>query len=977
MAVTTVLQKDRVTTTLSTSGGVVSTTAQQAPKVTVVNTGGQITISNMMGARGPAGIDGPQGPKGEKGDQGDTGPRGIQGEQGIQGVQGIQGPKGDTGDTGPQGDKGDKGDTGATGPTGPGVPSGGAAGLILAKKSGADFDTEWVEDLGGMVDSVAGKTGVVVLDKDDVGLSNVDNTADLDKPISNAVQSALDGKAIAGDAVTQHSMENSNRLLGRKSAGSGWTEELTPSDAKSVLGIQISDVQDLQSALDGKATAGGNAPDNLLIGNKRIVGRNEAGQPEGDDGQGPAKELTPSDVKALLNVQIDDVQDLQSALDGKATAGGAVTQLYVSESQRFIGRNSAGDGHAEELTPTVAKAVLGLSNVENTSDLDKPVSTATNTLVNDAFDGVMANLNGQIAGVNNSIDGKIDGVDSRIEALGDNIEGQKGEPNGFASLGADGKVPSDQLNPLAITSVFTAADEAAMLALTTQEGDVVVRTDLSTSYIRNTGASGTMSDYTELLTPGGANTVVSVNNKTGAVTLTKADLGLSNVNNTSDANKPISTATQTALDDKLDLTGGTLTGALIAPAGTAVLPGLAVRDDAHGLSSTTEGQLEFVVNNNALLKVENHASFGLNSYLVLDAANSNSDGLTLRVDGNGFNDNIDFTLSAKGTGVVNVTSPLQMSGEAVATKAYVDANKGIAKVEADTTPKLGGDLDMNGHKLTGTVEIPGTLKAGWIQNSTGDSLLVLDNITTITAAAGSIQLYPNYTGQGVNLPDDSMVQIPSGGLDVMGLLRIDPTNYTTQIYGVSWIAFDNYGTLSNDTWSSGGDSLNLQLKSSGTGSVNIQKGGTTLYSLPNTAPDPGKFLVANGSGNLIWTDISYADLSGTPPTPTFIAPRVTPYTASTAGVVSFTWESRDVLDITLTHDFEFTFTGAVDGQKLMVRMIQDSTGGRLVTFGAKIKLGKNITSYTPTPDAGAVDLLGFMYREATDEYYLIAVQQGF
>ena len=44
--------------------------------------------------------------------------------------------------------------------------------------------------------------------------------------------------------------------------------------------------------------------------------------------------------------------------------------------------------------------------------------------------------------------------------------------------------------------------------------------------------------------------VTSVNGKTGAVTLVKADVGLGNVDNTSDANKPISTATQTALDKK-------------------------------------------------------------------------------------------------------------------------------------------------------------------------------------------------------------------------------------------------------------------------------------------------------------------------------------------------------------------------------------------------------------------------------------------
>ena len=44
--------------------------------------------------------------------------------------------------------------------------------------------------------------------------------------------------------------------------------------------------------------------------------------------------------------------------------------------------------------------------------------------------------------------------------------------------------------------------------------------------------------------------VTSVAGKTGAVTLVKADVGLGNVDNTSDASKPISTLTQTALDAK-------------------------------------------------------------------------------------------------------------------------------------------------------------------------------------------------------------------------------------------------------------------------------------------------------------------------------------------------------------------------------------------------------------------------------------------
>ena len=46
------------------------------------------------------------------------------------------------------------------------------------------------------------------------------------------------------------------------------------------------------------------------------------------------------------------------------------------------------------------------------------------------------------------------------------------------------------------------------------------------------------------------NTVTRVAGKTGAVTLAKTDVGLGNVDNTSDANKPVSTAQKSALDAK-------------------------------------------------------------------------------------------------------------------------------------------------------------------------------------------------------------------------------------------------------------------------------------------------------------------------------------------------------------------------------------------------------------------------------------------
>lgn len=54
--------------------------------------------------------------------------------------------------------------------------------------------------------------------------------------------------------------------------------------------------------------------------------------------------------------------------------------------------------------------------------------------------------------------------------------------------------------------------------------------------------------------------VQSVASKTGAVTLAKGDVGLGNVDNTTDANKPVSTAQQTALNAKAPLASPAFTG---------------------------------------------------------------------------------------------------------------------------------------------------------------------------------------------------------------------------------------------------------------------------------------------------------------------------------------------------------------------------------------------------------------------------------
>lgn len=119
---------------------------------------------------------------------------------------------------------------------------------------------------------------------------------------------------------------------------------------------------------------------------------------------------------------------------------------------------------------------------------------------------------------------------------------------GSASDLTTGTLSSALLPPLAINETFVVASEAAQLALTAQRGDIAKRTDIARVYVLATDAPGVLANWVDITTSGD---VLSVAGRTGVVNLTKADVGLTNVDNTSDADKPVSTAQQEALNLRL------------------------------------------------------------------------------------------------------------------------------------------------------------------------------------------------------------------------------------------------------------------------------------------------------------------------------------------------------------------------------------------------------------------------------------------
>lgn len=138
---------------------------------------------------------------------------------------------------------------------------------------------------------------------------------------------------------------------------------------------------------------------------------------------------------------------------------------------------------------------------------------------------------------------------------------EKGAAGGVATLDGGGKIPESQIPAVAITDVYTAADQAAMLALAAERGDVAVRTDINKTFALAAAPATVLANWVELRTPTDA--VLSVAGRTGAVALVKGDVGLGNVDNTSDADKPVSTAQQAALNTKAPLASPQFVGPLL------------------------------------------------------------------------------------------------------------------------------------------------------------------------------------------------------------------------------------------------------------------------------------------------------------------------------------------------------------------------------------------------------------------------------
>lgn len=105
------------------------------------------------------------------------------------------------------------------------------------------------------VTSVATKTGAVTLIKGDVGLGNVDNTSDLNKPISTATQTALNGKANASH--THVAADLSGVVKPADTTVSGWQFVVNENNMASNSQTKLPTQASVKAYVDTQVAAGG------------------------------------------------------------------------------------------------------------------------------------------------------------------------------------------------------------------------------------------------------------------------------------------------------------------------------------------------------------------------------------------------------------------------------------------------------------------------------------------------------------------------------------------------------------------------------------------------------------------------------------------------------------------------------------------------------------------------------------------------
>ena len=414
------------------------------------------------------------------------------------------------------------------------------------------------------------------------------------------------------------------------------------------------------------------------------------------------------------------------------------------------------------------------------------VSTNNNlTLLNTEWGKLVGDINDQtdlqtlLAAINTTITNSVNSINEAISLLQQAIDLKqslvdKGIANGYASLNSIGKVPQSQL---------------------------------------------------DITFP-----VISVNGKTGDVNLSSSDVDLGSVDNTSDLDKPISTATQTALNLKQDSSSAvTLTGIQTLTNKTLTSP---VINSPTGLSKG-DVHLSAVPNLDTSnpANITQSATYRFVSDTEKTTWNSKQNAL-------GYTPEDISNKSATTTlGTSNTLYPTQG-----AVKTYVDtiAATKINSSSLATVATSGSYLDLSSRPTIPTNTNQLTNGSGYLVTS--NNLSELNAITartnlglgTLATQSGTF----SGTSSGTNTGDETTATVQSK----LGVATTSVSGYLTS---TDWNTFNNkQNALGYTAFNKTGDTLTA---TNGTGLLGLPAQSAT----PST-PSSGFSLFANSSNALSW-----------------------------------------------------------------------------------------------------------------------------
>ena len=426
----------------------------------------------------------------------------------------------------------------------------------------------------------------------------------------------------------------------------------------------------------------------------------------------------------------------------------------AQNAQNVIGVVPITNGGTGASTAADARKNLGLENLNNTSDTNKPVSTATQTaldlkapLISPTFTGTVSGIDKAMVGLSN-----VDNTSDASKPISSVTQAALDLKESVANKSTD--IAADANSSIKYPTVKSIKDYIDSQSSTGTVADAT---------ISNKGKIQLAGDLTGTATaPIIANNAVTDAKVANGISASK--VGLGNVDNTSDASKPISSATQAALDLKAPLASPTFTGTVSGIDKTMI--GLANVDDTSDLtkpiSTFTQAALDLKQNAltnpvtgigtvNSIPKFSGASALGNsnisdNGTLVSVTTDATLNGLSLGRGPGNFDNNTVFGKSALSVNTAGINNTA-IGFESLFSNTTGESNTaiGINALRLNTLGKANVAIGINALINNTTGNNNTAVGAGALVNSTGSNNVALGLNSFINLSSGS-----NNIALGVN-----------------------------------------------------------------------------------------------------------------------------------------------------------------------------------------------------------------------------------